>query len=102
MNPIENAKSYLADHGHSAWGREHTRKMVADLLAVAEGQSAPQTRLDWEGISMQNNANKYGNNMSNAWNDAYVRGDSLNARMADIREEGPGIVQRIKNWWAGR
>ena len=107
MNAIENAKSYLADHGHSAWGREHTRKMVADLLAVAEEnlsatqfKSLPQ--IDWEGISMQNNANKYGNDMSNAWNDAYSRGDSLNTRMADIREEGPGLVQRIKNWWAGR
>lgn len=78
MNPIENAKSYLADHGHSSWGREHTRKMVVDLLAVAEqNQSATQfkSQLQWEG---------------------------LNARMADIREEGPGLVQRIKNWWAGR
>lgn len=78
MSPIENAKSYLADHGHSAWGREHTRKMVVDLLAVAEeNQSATQfkSQLQWEG---------------------------LNTRMADIREEGPGFVQRIKNWWAGR
>jgi hypothetical protein len=82
MNAIEQARQYLADKGKTSWSDADIRPMVEGLLACIESPVRPDyvqqsDRGTWEA-------------------------GLLNVRMADIREEGPSLLQRIKNWWRNR
>jgi hypothetical protein len=74
MNPVEQARQYLDDHGKTLWSDADIRPMVEGLLEICEAMSDANVLL----------------------------ADSLNVRMADIRSEGPNLLQSVKNWWRNR
>jgi hypothetical protein len=127
-NPVDQARQYLADGKNVLWTDVDIRPMVEGLLEELEYYKPPPFKpsdmtysirsggVIGSGIIMVAHGGGGGNGGSGMarWETdeefkERMRGlqntapsDSLNVRMADIREEGPSLLRRIKNWWRNK
>jgi hypothetical protein len=91
-NPVDQARQYLADGKSVLWTDVDLRPMVEGLLEEIEENKKTMREVR---SGLQRVIDRNYSFMNTVYN-------SLNVRMADIREEGPSLLRRVKNWWRNR